>query len=99
MDIKKLLKEAFQSGQKWGDYTSDKNFNDFIDKHKEALLLHSVINWVAVFDKTPAENETVLAHNGYRIIETSWQEFTDQDEKWFKSTFLYWTKTFKPPCL
>ena len=99
MEIREILKKAFQSGQKWGDYTSDKNFNDFIDKHKEELMLYSVINWVAVFESTPKENETVLAHNGHRIIETSWQEFTDQDEQWFKSKFLYWTKTFKPPCL
>jgi len=99
MEIKQLLKKAFKSGTKWGDYTSDKNFNDFMDEHKESLLLYSVINWVAVFDKTPPENETVLAHNGHRIIETSWQDFTGQDEQWFKNTFLYWTKTFKPPSL
>jgi len=46
MEIKQLLKKAFKSGTKWGDYTSDKNFNDFMDEHKESLLLYSVINWV-----------------------------------------------------
>jgi len=34
MEIKQLLKKAFKSGQNWGDYTSDNNFNDFMDEHK-----------------------------------------------------------------
>jgi hypothetical protein len=63
------------------------------------LVLSGVINWVAVKNNTPKENERVLAHNGRLIIETSWQEYTDQDEEWFKRRFTYWTKTIKPPCL
>jgi len=68
------------------------------DELKKQLRIGGVSKWVAVKENTPKENERVLAHNGYRLVETSWQEYTDQDEEWFKKRFTYWTKTIKPPC-
>ena len=37
MKLQDLIKKAFQAGQKFGDYTSDENYKEFIDKHKEAI--------------------------------------------------------------
>lgn len=43
MEIRDLLKKAFNAGQEYGSNRTDENFNDFADKHKEQLMLGAVV--------------------------------------------------------
>ena len=63
------------------------------------FAIPDVINWVAVIDNIPNPKEKVLCYNGYRMIETSWEHYTNHNEKWFRNNFTYWTRDVKPPCL
>ena len=43
MENRDLLKLAFEAGKEYGSNRTDKNFNDFLDKHKEQLALCNVV--------------------------------------------------------
>lgn len=46
--------------------------------------------WISVKDRLPEERVRVLCWNGYRIFEKSWEQYTNQDDEWFKATFTHW---------
>ena len=41
-EIEKLLKECWKAGKKYGGNWTDKNFNDFMDKHQEQVKLFAI---------------------------------------------------------
>ena len=70
-----------------------------VNARESNCTIHGVINWVATRDKMPPKNTSVLCHNGYRVIQNSWMEYTSMNEERFKEKFTHWMPLPKPPCL
>jgi len=43
MESVEIFKKGFELGRKHGKYVDDESFSDFIDKHKEELMLYGVM--------------------------------------------------------
>lgn len=54
--------------------------------------------WIDVKDRLPDESEEVLCFTKFgRIIQNSYQEYTDQNKEWFRDRFSHWQPLPSPP--
>jgi hypothetical protein len=82
-----------------GSIAFDANaMNEAIDTVVAELEKHLITSgWIDVSVQMPEEKQEVLAYNGYRVVHTSWKDFTDQNAHWFRSNFDYWMPMIELP--
>ena len=99
MEIPEAIK-LIQEMKSWMP-SDNKNF----DKEREAIdtvveALEKPLptdGWTSTLVKIPEGKQKVLAYNGYRIVHTSWQKFTDQDDNWFRTRYTHWMPMVELP--
>ena len=68
MKNRDLLKLAFEAGKEYGSNRTDKNFNDFLDKHKEQLAsseqLRSSCDWCNGNNSSKSDNVSNITDIG-----------------------------------
>lgn len=74
-------------------------YKTIIEAINEALIIDSVINWVAIDDQEPPMHQKVMASDGKEIGFDVWSEH--YKDEWNNSpyNFKHWAELPKPPCL
>ena len=91
IEVLKLYKDKNDLGMGSSVYKAIDTVVAEVEKH----LITS--GWIDVSVQMPEEKQKVLAYNGYRVVHTSWKDFTDQNAHWFRSKFDYWMPMIELP--
>lgn len=101
-----IKKEAIARGQEinpdWFDDLKKDPAHKIVLEAMESFAAQSVredreSRWISSKDRIPKNNERVLAHTGFRMLEQSYSLGSDQDDEWFKRSFPHWQPLPSPP--
>lgn len=86
MENRDLLKLAFEAGKEYGSNRTDKNFNDFLDKHKKQFAISGVGNCALYNDMPLVYNMCLSYRHDFGLLNaTEQKQLVFECKEWLRA--------------